>query len=1815
MTLWDFLSSRGISSKVVFDAPVQLLLSSCALVDDPPAPGPRHFEGQVQVAIDQTLPMLSLQFKAPMGPYDYVLELNADPAESFRLWLPLDTLAGAVRSEGAAIFEFVDALSGHVLTSAERKTDADGNEWLEAIPGAPPAKLQGVNVSLLVEGSNGGAATLRLSPTVGGDDGVIALQLVPPTVLIGGGFGLELPIDAAGQRQAIVIDDSDRAKPPGVTSLGGQVVQTPADSNAWRGIVVRQMRFYLPQAIPLFGRHAVDAYFELGFDPTGTDFAVHTKVPATPLRSGIEVRIECRDPTARGLGGFVPTLVEVAIELSLNGRELSVPDVGGLNLMAGKPVIARARFSRLPPAPESTLAIGVESQGGEGIVSVHAPEGGVASRALIAAAALVTAIMADNPPQGSDASGVALHLLLAAALGASALLQNKGKVVVHSAEVQSRGAGAPLGDQLKLVIDYSVDVVVVPLDIGALSVALDDAQPMRVRYRGVGLTVNLKASGTEMLTFDFSRADMEIEDPGLWRVHSPASLFDVLGTRSGRGSTWIEVDLAFKLNLGPVQVSGATLRASLKAGGELDVSLRGLDVSLDVPGAISGRGRLQLMPGGGLAAMLGIGIVPLNLQASAKLIYEPAPAPAPPGSWWLFLRIANDLPGPVPIANTGLALYGIAGSFGLHAHPRPPNPVDPIGSALAWHSDDFLYAGDQLTIGAEAVIGTAPDFGFSFSSKGGLFLTVPDIALRATLWGRAMAPRARIDDRPDPGAPGITFRGIGIIDPADGVTVGLQGQLNVPVLMNAVLPLGAHFPVKKHAAEWFVYLGDDGAKVQGRTSGPVRVTVLPGLFKQRADAYVMLRGRGIDNWPYQRPGVKPGNYEGFVIATGFSFDVWFGPRPFAWAEVSGGADLLAATQPMLLAGFGRIAGSLHLGPFSVGVDAQLAFIAPDNAPAWLWARVCGRVDLLFDEISDCAEISVGSKAAPTLPPPSVHPLDATDGGAITGDLAYLINDRYERIFALPRSAADAPVVWADALVHLAFGITPAVPGSASGGQFDDASLKLPTAAPVGNSMLEYTWTLERLELWDVTDGGDGIKVAPVAPYSLAWQKGAAGPLGQQPQAGELVLFTHDGSLPLSRLMDGGAALLKSPLDDVGTLCRARVDARVGWAVGFGAASRGTGMQLPSDPLDPDPCVARFTALCSTGTTLLPGVWLGAGNAGVLPPPAWFEPLAITAASLACAPDRDFAGSLDLGRVCVPQPMEQRRVERWNTAHIVPSAPLTAARIWLALDAALLDAAGAPDALVRVSSASGAWFNDQRTGPLEDGRVALRFVPRVDGKQEAVDVLWRLSLPLAVIGLGGMTQAAIDAAAAYNAWLQNESQKFATAAANQPPPSTQTSGAAARAVLAPGRTYRLDVDLRWSGKVFQQDEGGNRVEVQPAQPPDGTKYLPPGGEAQDTLRSYYFKTAVRVGPPAAGPRPSTLPRYADLARLDYLFAWQDRFEPEMLERHLLGYTPQGDERFRFAEDTVNAHFGADHIAALAAAYGFDLVLQLRRVDVPDRAGAGGINPGAFVDLLLGWQPLAAPDLLSPSLQIKYAAVANAPCQQPKPGATLQGKPPAPLATRAWHEVFVQANETGTKKAAGRLPGVTFRTSRWRNPAHMLEGLGFANVGWGQVSGDVALTAVPAQLAGIVEGEDAAYEAAMAAIGLEGWPLADEPRVSQLWVRGLVGDAPAWLVAGVLIESPEPIDRPGRVRIESLVATMRLDRTPAVQWQIRRRDRLGARLLWLTTTPFTAHRWSIGPLPEGARRPPQLVLSLTETAGDPAISGVMALNTAPSFAGED
>ncbi len=223
---------------------------------------------------------------------------------------------------------------------------------------------------------------------------------------------------------------------------------------------------------------------EVGSSPSGIDLAIATKWKPPPAGGGwgFDVLIECRDPTATGLQDFIPTLVEAAMTLPLEEAAPKV-DGQGFGVLAGKPVIARLRFARSSADPTTRVTLGLESQGPNGVMTVKAPEGGPAARAFIAAGALATALVADKPPPDADATGVGLHALLVVALGLSTFLKDKGRLTLNAVELASTGHGLPVGDTIKLTLDYSVDVIVKPISVGALSVQMADEQPMRVRNR------------------------------------------------------------------------------------------------------------------------------------------------------------------------------------------------------------------------------------------------------------------------------------------------------------------------------------------------------------------------------------------------------------------------------------------------------------------------------------------------------------------------------------------------------------------------------------------------------------------------------------------------------------------------------------------------------------------------------------------------------------------------------------------------------------------------------------------------------------------------------------------------------------------------------------------------------------------------------------------------------------------------------------------------------------------------------------------------------------------------------------------------------------------------------------------------------------------------------------------------------------------------------------------------------------------------------------------------------------------------------------
>ena len=492
----------------------------------------------------------------------------------------------------------------------------------------------------------------------------------------------------------------------------------------------------------------------------------------------------------------------------------------------------------------------------------------------------------------------------------------------------------------------------------------------------------------------------------------------------------------------------------------------------------------------------------------------------------------------------------------------------------------------------------------------------------------------------------------------------------------------------------------------------------------------------------------------------------------------------------------------------------------------------------------------------------------------------------------------------------------------------------------------------------------------------------------------------------------------------------------------------------------------------------------------------------------------------------------------------------------------------------------------------DGWLAVRWRPGGAAPVRRITARLWLGMRAGILGVHGITASASAAASVRNAAAANEAAKQAAIKAAGPAASGAAPTATSRCVLKPGRLYRIDITMAWSGTLWKQDDQGVRsVLAQQAVDASTT-----------STRSFWYRTAPLQDAATRGDawREGTSTHFALMHRR------QDLFDPQMLERLLRHYEPAQSELHRFAHDRVRVLFAPSHADALAGAYGFKLHLALRRLDQP-----ASVEGDRVLKPKLTWAELAL--LNKPGgvgLTVAETQVANAYLASPcglAPDATLLHAP-VKLSRDAWYEVYVLAKSQKSGVADGRLRGVTFRTSRWANASEMLAALSFPTTGVGQALGGVALAAAAPLTPQLLQGNDAFFDQALQAFGLEGWPAASEPRVSLLWRE----QAGAWLCAGVFIESPEPVHRPGRLELQQLRLAMG---STTRSFDLRLSDRAGHRVLWATSAPFAPRRTR----PRAGRplQNPQLLLvcrDLPPGGTARTLTGRLEVPLAPSFAQE-
>lgn len=1521
----------------------------------------------------------------------------------------------------------------------------------------------------------GGTIVVALAPTAAVRIENVTLTASKPDIALPGGFGLSLPAPIG------ILD--------GIADLGS-------------------VTFALPSIVPVLGGLPLS----VRLDTVGESQDLRVDIPTTAVGDGsVSGALAWQLAPSFSLADLVPTLTDVALALPAGTTPL-----GAAGPRIEETVSLRAVLSR--PADDPTaLSIAVTAES-------DAPDGLVAGDDIPLG---ITIVLAPAIAARAGAAGTAsVAALYAAATALGSTLAESGGYVLHGVTLEA----APIAGKLTVTLDLEGAVDITDMNLGVASITMDDARPMRVRWRGVAATVDLNAADLgSALSLDFRSARADVVDPGGWHVESIGDVLDIVGTRSGNGSTWIEVDLRFTLDLGPVKIAGATVRGTW-SGGAPSFGIRGFEASIELPGVVVGGGSFELS-GGVVDLMLWGTLIPLNVGAFLRFGMHPGPVTR------FEFALGVDLPAPIPLGPTGLGLYSVAASFGANAGMTELDPADPLGALRRWKPWEGLRtsAGD-ITIGAGVIVGTAPDGGFAFSALGVLGLTVPDFALRIGLNAALLSGSRQTMAELEAGGAAVDPVGLslfgGLSATSDAIDIGVEGRFSVPHVLEIRIPIAAHFPFG--GSDWFLHAGSDrGLSSVDRPPGPMQATVFPGLpiLETGGWAFLMIRGDGIPD--VAGSGVSP---QGFAVAVGIGFSKTFGVEGILWAKVS--ASLIAAigTDPFVVWAKGQLAGEIGLGPFRLGVDATIEIQFGPGDRFDFHFRVCAVIDLWFTTLEGCIEIGRLGGAAPAIDPADEDwPWPVL---ALADGLGRMLPADQENPAGLPRATgavgaaapANAPdwaatrTVWPDAIPLLTFPIAP-IPGAGTPPTAGTAHTGLS-----GAGSTTFEWTLVALSLEPIDANGVPID-APVPLDLAAWQPapGVAPDAAAIATARQLALLTRARWLTLVHAADGGAGqpANRDPLRAIAGLCGLRFDAERGWSYGIDAQRIAAEIwHVPRRETPFSAVLGRFAR--GVGFRMLAPVALHRnGPTAAIEQPSgprtYVEPVAVSFGTPSGVEDESFGGAL---RARSPYDGFWNQEGGGTQYAFVLDEPAFSGDLLLRARLLGPESERGLDALER-SNATASWAGGSAAAAVtvERGATENEGIVRITLPEGAPveRIEWNVTWAARVDVLGLHALAAADAQAAEQAEKDRQAAVGADAAGAAPgaDPADQ------RRLLEPGTRYRLSATLSWRRR---SDDG------------TGAPVFTPGSTRG---ASWFFRTA---------PKPTVVTGGAvwkgglDI-RGPQVQLTLNRFDAHYLDRYLIGYSIPDHEQFVFTGDKPQALFSAPFVRALAQKYDRDIALLLTRTDRDEPAvQAKPLLIGLFVKPRL---PLV--DLVSPAAEAWN-------CPQPPRSAAARW--PGGLLPSTPYEltVAVPAKGADATAASPQLRGITFVTSAYADPQQQLAALGFV-----RAVGRRAITAAHASghlrvstgaVTGVAVGDEVVEEAVLA-LDLPPLRSGGPARSSVLWSRDPAG---AWAVRGILLESPEPLVRDGGKRMSITAAT--LGNTALT---VRRTDRSGTRMLLLAPTP--------------------------------------------------
>lgn len=388
--------------------------------------------------------------------------------------------------------------------------------------------------------------------------------------------------------------------------------------------------------------------------------------------------------------------------------------------------------------------------------------------------------------------------------------------------------------------------------------------------------------------------------------------------------------------LWPKAVGGAPVSSFDLA--DVRVTLDELAVDLTIPDVLSFTGHVSFFDDGaqrGFRGGIGLTLYPAKLTVDAELLCARVDDGVNPPFNAFYVYVNANFPVGIPLAATGVALYGFAGLYGQNVVPdklpqeqwyenwykaganrlagdRVPNGAGLTGTAPgAVNATKWQPEHGSMAFGAGISFGTATDDGYAVNGKLLLLVIVPGPII--LLEGRANLLKDRAKLTPESEA---TFEALAVLD-------GRAGQLLLNVSAQYVKPdtdsddpgkiidirAGAEAFFDFHRADnWHLYIGQDDP-----TAKRIRAEVLR-LFE--ANAYVMLTPRSLR----------------FGFWVGYDRSWTFGPAKVAlsaWIALDAGLSW----KPVQLFGQLQLHGGVEISAFGFGLGITVDALMAGQTPA------------------------------------------------------------------------------------------------------------------------------------------------------------------------------------------------------------------------------------------------------------------------------------------------------------------------------------------------------------------------------------------------------------------------------------------------------------------------------------------------------------------------------------------------------------------------------------------------------------------------------------------------------------------------------------------------------------------------------------------------------------------------------------------------------------------------------------------------------------------------------------------------------------------